>query len=127
MTEEYITQVSKEIEGRLTKKLSQDFSRTESRILFALSKLDEALLIPQVQTCSLAVPGTSRQNHSKIRERTGDGAVNDPIPNSSSLPVASNYFGEIISFETIQAFSSRFFFEILSVQSRWLTKKIILI
>ena len=77
MTEEYITQVSKENEGRLTKKLSQFFSRTESRILFALSKLDEFLLIPQAQTCSLAVPGTSRNNDSKIRERTGDRALKD--------------------------------------------------
>ena len=78
MTEEYITQVSKEIERRLTKKLSQYFSRTESRILFALSKLHEILLIPQAQTCSLAVPGTSRNNDSKIRERTGNRALIDP-------------------------------------------------
>ena len=40
MAEEYITRVSEEIEGRVTKKVSQDFSRTESRILGALSKLD---------------------------------------------------------------------------------------
>ena len=77
MTEEYITQVSKQIDGRLTEKLSQYFSRTESRILFALSKLDEFLLIPQAQTCSLAVPGTSRNNDSKICERTGDRALKD--------------------------------------------------
>ena len=78
MTGEYNTQVSKEIEGRLTKKLSQYFSRTESRILFALSKLDEFLLIPQAQTCSLAVPETFRNHDSKFRERTGDHALNDP-------------------------------------------------
>ena len=41
INEQYITQVSEKIEGRVTKKLSQDFSRTESRILGALSKLDE--------------------------------------------------------------------------------------
>ena len=41
MTEEYIVQVSEEIEGSVTKKLSQDFSRMESRILGTLSKLDE--------------------------------------------------------------------------------------
>ena len=39
--EEYITQVFEEVEGRVTKKLSQEFSRTESRFLGALSKLDE--------------------------------------------------------------------------------------
>ena len=48
--EEYITQVSKEIEGRVTKKLSHEFSGTEFRILDALSKLDEFLLNPQVRT-----------------------------------------------------------------------------
>ena len=40
---EYITQLSGEIEGRVSKKLSQEFSRTESRILGALTKLDESL------------------------------------------------------------------------------------
>ena len=38
--EDYITQVSEEIEGKVTKKLSQEFSRTENRILGALSRLD---------------------------------------------------------------------------------------
>ena len=51
MAEELIIQVSEEIKGRVTKKLSQEFSRTESRILGALSKLDEFLLNPQVRTC----------------------------------------------------------------------------
>ena len=32
INEEYITQVSEEIEGRFTKKLSREISRTESRI-----------------------------------------------------------------------------------------------
>ena len=58
INEEYITQVSEEIEGRVTEKLSEEFSRTESRILGALSKLDEFLLNPQVLTHSGAVPGT---------------------------------------------------------------------
>ena len=37
INEEYITQVSEEIEGRVSKKLSQEFNATESRILGALS------------------------------------------------------------------------------------------
>ena len=65
MAEEYITQVSEEIEERVTKKLFQEFSRTESRILGALSKIDEFLLNPQVRTCSVAVPGTSRNKNSE--------------------------------------------------------------
>ena len=56
--EEYITQVSEEIEDRNIKKLTQEFSRTESRISGALSKLDEFLLNPQIRTHSGTVPGT---------------------------------------------------------------------
>ena len=63
----YISQVSEEIEGRVTKKLSKEFSKTESRVLGALSKLDELLLNPQVRTCSVAVPGTSRNKNSENR------------------------------------------------------------
>ena len=69
--QDYISQVSEEIEGRVTKKLSKEFSKTESRILGALSKLDELLLNPQVRTCSVAVPGTSRNNNSENRDTTG--------------------------------------------------------
>ena len=46
--EEYITQISEEIEGRVTENLSQEYSRTESRILGNLSKLDEVLLNQQI-------------------------------------------------------------------------------
>ena len=52
INEEYITQLSEEIEGRVTKKLSEEFSRTGSRILGALSKLDEFLLNQQIRTHS---------------------------------------------------------------------------
>ena len=80
MAQEYISQVSEEIEGRVTKKFSKEFSRTESRILGALSKLDEFLLNPRVRTCSLAVPGTPRNSDSEKREPTGDRSLNDPYP-----------------------------------------------
>ena len=79
-TQDDISQVSEEIEGRVTKKLSKEFSRTESRILGALSKLDEFLLNPQVRTCSLAVPETSRNNNSENRETNGDCSSDDPCP-----------------------------------------------
>ena len=39
INEEYISQVSQEIEGRIAKKLSQEFSKRESRILGASSKV----------------------------------------------------------------------------------------
>ena len=80
MVQQYISQVSEEIEGRVTKKLSKEFSRTESRILGALSQLDEFLLNPQVRTCSVAVPGTSRNNGPENRESTGDRFLNDSSP-----------------------------------------------
>ena len=63
MAEEYITQVFEEIEKRLTKKLSLEISRTESRISGALSKLVESLPNPQVGSFSVTVPGTSRNKN----------------------------------------------------------------
>ena len=76
--QDYISQVSEEIEGRVTQKLSKEISKTESRILGALSKLDELLLNPQVRTCSVVVPGSSRNNNSENRETTGDRSSDDP-------------------------------------------------
>ena len=54
--EDYITQVFDEIERRVTKKLSQEFSRTENRILGALSRLDDFLMNPVIQGPSGDVP-----------------------------------------------------------------------
>ena len=59
MAEEYITQVSEEIEVRVTRKLTEESSRTELRVLGALSKLDECLLSPQVCICYKAVGTTN--------------------------------------------------------------------
>ena len=84
-TQEYISQVSEEIEGRVTKNLSKEFSRTESRILGALSKLDEFLLNPQVPTCSVVVPGTTRNNNSENRETTGILPQTIPAPKLVTL------------------------------------------
>ena len=71
LTQDYVSQVSEEIEGRVTKKLSKEFNKAESRILGALSKLDEFLLNPQVRTCSV-VQGASRNANSENRETHGD-------------------------------------------------------
>ena len=86
LTQDYISQVSEEIEGRVTKKLSKEFSKTESRILGALSKLDEFLLNPQVRTCSVAAHGTSRNSNSENRETHGDRSLNDPDPEVEFFP-----------------------------------------
>ena len=76
--EEYITQVSEEIEGRVTEKLFQEFSSTESRILAALSKLDEFLLNPQIRTHSGTVSGTFRNTNVENQEPNEDRSQDDP-------------------------------------------------
>ena len=80
INEEYITQVSEEIEGRVTEKLSQEFSRTESRILGALSKLDEFLLNQQIQTHSGTVPGTFRNTNVENQGTNEDDSQSNPHP-----------------------------------------------
>ena len=80
LTQDYISQVSEEIEGRVTKKLSKEFSRTESRILGALSKLDEFFLNPQVRACSVGVPGTSRSSNLENQGTNEDRPSDDPGP-----------------------------------------------
>ena len=80
INEEYITQVSGEIEGKFTKKLSQEFNRTESRILVALSKLDEFLLNQQIRTHSETVPGTIRNTNVENQGTNEDGSQSDPHP-----------------------------------------------
>ena len=80
INEEYITQVSEQIEGRVTKKLSQEFSRTDSRILGALSKLDEFLLNQQITTHSGTVPGTFRITNVENQGTNEDDSQSDPHP-----------------------------------------------
>ena len=80
ISEEYIAQVYEEIEGSATKKLSQEFSRTESRILGVLSKLDEFLLNPQIGTFSGTVPWTIRNADVENQEASGDRSQNDRNP-----------------------------------------------
>ena len=80
INEEYITQVSEEFEGRVSKKLSQEFSRTESRILGALSKLDEFLLNQQIRTHSGTVPETFRNTNVDNQGTNEDDPQSDPHP-----------------------------------------------
>ena len=67
-----------EIEGKVNEKLSEEFSRTESRFWGAPSKLDEILVNPHIRTCSVAVPGTTTNGDSRNREPKGDRSPNDP-------------------------------------------------
>ena len=86
LTQDYICQVSEEIDGGgVTKKLSKEFNKTESRILGGLSKLDEFLLNPEVRTCSV-FQGAFRNANSESREFHGDRSSTDPYPEGGYFP-----------------------------------------
>ena len=78
--EDYITQVSEEIEGRVTKKLSQEFSRTETRILGALVRLDDFLMNPVIQGHSGTAPDTSWIAFGTSQGTKEDDSQSDPHP-----------------------------------------------
>ena len=83
--EDYVTQVSEEIEGRVTKKLSQEFGRTENRILGALARLDGFLMNPLFQGHSRTTLETSR-NISSINQGTNeDDSQSNPHPEADLL------------------------------------------
>ena len=83
--EDYITQVSEEIEGRVTKKLSQEFSRTENRILGALAKLDDFLMNPLIQGHSGTAAETSRNVFSISQVTNEDDSQSNPHPEAGLL------------------------------------------
>ena len=78
--EEYITQVSEEIEGRVTKRLSKEFSRTENRILGALARLDDFLMNPLLPGYSGATPEPTRSVLGNNQGTNEDDSQNDPHP-----------------------------------------------
>ena len=83
--EDYITQVSEEIEGRVTKKLSQELSRTENCILGALARLDDFLTNSLLQGYSGATPETSRNVFSINQGTNEDDSQSDPHPEVGPL------------------------------------------
>ena len=83
--EDDITQVSEEIEGRGTKKLSQDFSRTENCILGALARLDDFLMNPLLQGHSGTTPETSRNKFSLNQGSNEDDSQSNPHPEAGLL------------------------------------------
>ena len=78
--EDYITQVSEEIEGRVTKRLSKEFSRTENRILGALARLDNYLMKQILQDYSGNAPQTSRNAFRTNQGTNEDDSQSDPHP-----------------------------------------------
>ena len=78
--EDYITQVSEEIQGRVTKKLSQEFSMTENRILGALARLDDFLINSLIQGYSVTTQETSRNSFGTNQGTNEDHSKSDPHP-----------------------------------------------
>ena len=78
--EDYITQVSEEIEGRVTKRLSKEFSRTENRILGALARLDDFFMNLPLPGHSGTTPEPSRNALNTSQGTNEDDSQNDPRP-----------------------------------------------
>ena len=78
--EDYITQVSEEIEGRVTKRLSKEFSRTENRILGALARLDDFLMNPILPGHSGTTPEPTQNTSHNNQGTNEDGSQIDPHP-----------------------------------------------
>ena len=78
--EDYITQVSEEFEGSVTKKLSQEFSREEIRILGALSRLDDFFMNTLIQGHSGTASETSRNAYGTSQGTNEDDFRGDPHP-----------------------------------------------
>ena len=78
--EDYITQVSEEIEGKVTKKLSQELGRTENRNLGALARLDDFLMNPLIQGLSGTARETPRNAFSTNQGTNEDDSQSDPHP-----------------------------------------------
>ena len=78
--EDYIIQVFEEIEGRVTKKLSKEFSRTGNRKLSALARPDDFLMNPLIQGHPGITPDMSRNAFSTNQGTNEDGSQSDPRP-----------------------------------------------
>ena len=106
--EDYITQVSaEEIEGRVTKKLSQEISRTENRILGALARLDDFLMNPLLQGHSGTAPETSRNVFSINQGTNEDDSQSDPHPEAGLLSCGQEDRHDMVTGVTEQTRSQR--------------------
>ena len=83
--EDYITQVFDKIEGTVTKKLSQEFSRSENRILGALARLDDFLMNPHIQGHCGTAPETSPNALCTSQGTNDDESQSDPHPETGIL------------------------------------------
>ena len=105
ITEDFIAQVSEQFEGRVTKKLSQELSRRESRILVALSKLDKFPLNPQIRTISGTVPGSFLNADVENQQPSGDPSQNDYHSEIEFSASHVSYLNDSVPEETTHRFS----------------------
>ena len=77
--------MSEDIEGTVAKKLSQEFSRTENRILGALARLDDFLMNPLIQRHSGTAPETSYNAFGTNQGTIEDDTQSDPYPETDIL------------------------------------------
>ena len=82
---DYITQVFEEVEGRVTKKLSQEFSMTENRKLDALARLDNFLMYPLIECHSGTARETSQNAFSTNQGSNEDDSHSDPNPEAGTF------------------------------------------
>ena len=80
LQEDYITQVSEQIEGGVTKRLSKEFSRTENRILGALAQLDDFRMNPLLPGHSGPTPDSTRNTLNTSQGTNEDNSQKDPHP-----------------------------------------------
>ena len=83
--EDNITQISEEFEGIVIKKFSQEFSKTENRILGALARLDDFLMNPLIQGHSRTTPETSWNAFSTSQETNEDDSQSDSYPEAGTF------------------------------------------
>ena len=69
----------------VTKRLSQEFSRTENRILGSLSRLDDFLMNPLIQGNSRTAPETSWNAYGTNQGTNEDDSQSCPHPEASLL------------------------------------------
>ena len=89
--EVYKTQVSEENDGRVTKKLSQEFCRTEKRILGPLCRLNDFLMNPLIQGHSRTTAETSRNGYGSNQGTNEDDCLSDLHPEASIRQSESDY------------------------------------
>ena len=82
----YTIQVFEVIESGVSKKLSQEFKRTESRILGALSRLDDFLMNPLIKGHSGTAPETSRFAYGINQVTFENEYQSDPHPEAGISP-----------------------------------------